>query len=111
MPREYLEIADPSASTTRESARSSRISNGVTRATQLVPVIISLCEVALRGPSIRQELENGAKDVKDLTRDYWTTSREENDRWAAEKQALLDEKAAGEGQEGWNGFEQEMFEK
>ncbi|THH07984.1 hypothetical protein EW145_g3012 [Phellinidium pouzarii] len=60
----------------------------VRKAVQLIPPILALYECALQGASAREEIENGVADGKEANRMYYAKTREENERWAAEKANL-----------------------
>ncbi|KAG6850971.1 hypothetical protein H0H93_005840 [Arthromyces matolae] len=55
---------------------------------QMIPVVEALIEVALRTPTVREELEHGFTKAKELTRDVQKAVKEENERWDAERKSL-----------------------
>ncbi|TDL24250.1 hypothetical protein BD410DRAFT_786359 [Rickenella mellea] len=95
-----LSFPDPTPATT--GTLRTRAGGGITQSVQLIPVFIALVEAAIQGASVRAEIENGAKDMKDANRDYFAAAREENERWVAEKKELTEEKTGKEGNEGWD---------
>jgi len=56
----------------------------------------------MQGASVREEIEIGARDVKETNRAYWASSREENESWEERKEAMMQAKEANEGKEGWD---------
>lgn len=75
-----------------------RTANAVTSSKQLLPVIIALIEVAIRGESVREEIGNGAKDVKEKHHEYAALKKDENTRWAEEALIIADDRATEEGE-------------
>ncbi|KAF8513152.1 hypothetical protein BU17DRAFT_53535 [Hysterangium stoloniferum] len=63
---------------------------------QLLPILLHLIAILINGPSVREELEEGHKQGKELRGLYLTALREENERWAAEKATLLESKPENE---------------
>lgn len=104
VPPAVLNVVDPSPPKNGDQART-RNSSFVQRATQLIPVIIGIAECALQGASVRLELDNGAKDLKDTRQIYWDSLREEKDRWNTQKQTMLDSKAELESKKDWDDTE------
>ncbi len=95
-----LSFPDPTPAAT--GTLRTRAGGSITQSVQLVPVFIALVEAAIQGASVRAEIENGAKDMKDANRDYFAAAREENERWVVEKKELTEEKTEKEGKEGWD---------
>lgn len=64
---------------TRSIAGTSTIS--VCHAAQMIPVILSLINLALETAAVREEIDQGIKDSKDATRDAREAAKRENDHW------------------------------
>jgi len=56
--------------------------------TQMIPVLLSLMHQVLETAIIREELDQGAKDAKDMTREAKEATRIESDRWEKERNAM-----------------------
>ena len=85
------DTADTEASYNMRSARIKGVS-----ADHLFPVLLYLVQVAGEGASVRQELEEGYKQTKEVRAAYFRAMREETERWAAEKAELTEEKPGAE---------------
>lgn len=96
-----LTFPDPDEMTSRTSRL--RTTNSITSSKQLLPVIIALIEIAARGESVREEIENGLTDIKEKNKLFVVTKRDENQRWVEENQKFTEEKKEGEKKEGWDG--------
>lgn len=89
-----LHIPDPLPPAT--GIHRTRAANSVTHCIQLLPILIALVECAMVGASAREEIEHGAQDAKEENRRYYAAVKEENERWAAERDKLLVEKQESE---------------
>lgn len=56
--------------------------------TQMIPVLLSLMHQVLETAIVREELDQGAKDAKDMTREAKEATRIESDRWEKERNAM-----------------------
>ncbi|KAH8119580.1 hypothetical protein DFH11DRAFT_454076 [Phellopilus nigrolimitatus] len=83
--RELAAAAAPSHRSGSEDTLVAASGPPVTHATQLLPPLLALCENALRGASVRVEIEQGCADGREENRVYWAKVREENKRWAEEE--------------------------
>lgn len=54
----------------------------------MIPVLLSLMHQVLETATVREELDQGAKDAKDMTREAKEATRIENDRWEKERNAM-----------------------
>ena len=61
----------------------------IMQSSQMIPVLISLINGALRTNIIRKEVEQGAKDNRDVAKDAKEALRLENERWEEEKKTIL----------------------
>jgi hypothetical protein len=77
--------------------RTTRDAGGVIVAStaQMVPVLSALCERALQCETVRDELEAGFKESRDLGKESREGIRKEGDRWEEVKQAF-EAKGGGE---------------
>jgi hypothetical protein len=87
-----LNFPDPppaAASTHVRMTRTTRDVGGVIVAStaQLVVVLLALCERALQCEAVRDELEAGFKESRDLGKESREGLRKEGDRWDGVKQA------------------------
>lgn len=64
---------------TRSIAGASTIS--VCHAAQMIPVILTLINLALETATVREEIDQGIKDSKDAARDAREAIKRENDNW------------------------------
>ncbi|KAG6885922.1 hypothetical protein C0993_007940 [Termitomyces sp. T159_Od127] len=64
---------------------------------QMIPVLETLIEAALMTPIVREELDNGLKEAKEVTREVQKAIREENDRWDSERKSFEPQKETSEG--------------
>ncbi|KAH0588862.1 hypothetical protein H2248_004653 [Termitomyces sp. 'cryptogamus'] len=55
---------------------------------QMVPVLEALIEATLSTPIVREELDNGFKEAKEVIRGVQRAIREENERWDAERKSF-----------------------
>lgn len=67
-------------------------------ANQLLPILLHLIQAAGEGASVRQELEEGYKQAKEVRAAYLKAIHEETERWAVEKNVLNIAKPEGEKQ-------------
>ena len=84
-------LPPPASATTARSLRSDRVSNdmiNVVQSSQMIPVIVSLVHSALATRIIREEIEQGSKDSKDVFRDAKEAIRIENERWEKERTTI-----------------------
>jgi hypothetical protein len=58
----------------------------------MVPVLLALIDAALGTKAIREEIEEGVKEGKEVTREKWERAKTENERWEAEKEIYIKEK-------------------
>ena len=65
-------------------------------ADHLLPVLLYLIQVVGEGASVRQELEEGYKQAKEVRATYLRVTREETERWATERAELIEEKPGAE---------------
>jgi hypothetical protein len=82
-------LSPPSSSTTH-TTRSTRATNKsgvfVVHSAQMVPVIEALINTAIESKSVRQEIEEGVKDAKEVAKEKAERVKEENERWEAERE-------------------------
>ena len=78
-PDTMLNFPDPTPSDT-ESYRT-RGGFSVSQPIQLLPVLIGLLESAIQTASVRLEMENGLKDIRDCNKEYYTLLRLESELW------------------------------
>lgn len=83
-------------------AYSMRKSEAVTQPIQLVPVLVGLINSAIKGASIREEIENGIRDMKDRNRVYYAAVKAETDRWQAEKEKLQEQEVKNKERKKWD---------
>jgi hypothetical protein len=57
---------------------------------QMVPVIASMLEAAMRTDAIRASLEEAREEIKENTKAYREAIKKENERWDIVKAALED---------------------
>ena len=84
-------LPPPASVPTTRSLRSIRVSNdmlNIVQSSQMIPVIVSLVHSALATRIIREEIEQGSKDNKDVFRDAKEALRIENERWEKERTTL-----------------------
>ena len=84
-------LPPPASAALGRSLRSVRVSNSminVVQTSQMIPVIVSLVQSAIETKIIRDALEQGLKDNKDIARDAKEATRIENDRWEKERQTM-----------------------
>lgn len=55
---------------------------------QMIPVIISLIHSVLGTANIREEIDQGVRDARDIARDAKEATRIENDRWNKERKDM-----------------------
>ena len=82
IPSSVINLPDPCTSEESESRTRSGI---IIHAKHLVPALVGLVEAAVRGPSVREEIENGLADIKQCNQEYWAALREESDKLQAKK--------------------------
>lgn len=86
---------------TRTTRRALEVNGGgnvsIGHTAQMIPVLEALIEAALMTPIVREELDNGLKEVKEVARDAQKAIREENDRWDAERKSFEPPKETSEG--------------
>ncbi|KIM45387.1 hypothetical protein M413DRAFT_442058 [Hebeloma cylindrosporum] len=91
-----LTFPDPSpppnsAVATARSLRSLRQSESmvnVVSSTQMIPVLVSLMHQVLETAIVREELDQGAKNARDMIRDAKEATRIESERWEKERNAM-----------------------
>ncbi|KAG6896801.1 hypothetical protein C0992_005951 [Termitomyces sp. T32_za158] len=85
---------------TRTTRRTSEANGGshafVGHTAQMIPVIEALIEAALMTSIVREELDNGLKEAKEVTREVQKAIREENERWDAERKSFEPPKETSE---------------
>jgi hypothetical protein len=98
MPKDHAlsALPDPSQSDVETSYHMRRARMQTVSADQLLPLLLHLIRIAGEGASVRQELEEGYKQAKEVRAAYFKAMREETERWAAEKAELTKEKPGGE---------------
>lgn len=79
VPTEILDFPDPTPSEI-ETYRT-RAGLSVSQPIQLLPVLIGLLESALQSASVRVEMDNGLKDIRDRNKEYFASLRQESERW------------------------------
>jgi len=52
---------------------------------QMIPVIISLIHLVLETAIVREEIDQGIRDARDIARDAKEATRIENERWEEQK--------------------------
>ncbi|KZV86570.1 hypothetical protein EXIGLDRAFT_840628 [Exidia glandulosa HHB12029] len=88
-----LKIPDP-AESSEAGAYNTRRGVTIAQGVQLLPILIALCEKALRGQSVRAEIEERTAKHAQFNRDaLYAPLKEVNDPWAERRKALLEEKA------------------
>ena len=60
----------------------------VVQSSQMIPVFLSLIHTSLKSAIIRDEIEQGLKDNRDVTRDAREATRLENERWEQERKSM-----------------------
>ncbi|KAF9527302.1 hypothetical protein CPB83DRAFT_856322 [Crepidotus variabilis] len=60
----------------------------VAQSSQMIPVLLALINLALHTSSIRDEIDQGLKDNKDVTKDAKEATRLENERWEEVKKTM-----------------------
>jgi hypothetical protein len=60
----------------------------IVNSSQMIPVLVSLVHSVLETALVREELDQGAKDAKDMTRDAKEATRIENERWEKERNSM-----------------------
>lgn len=76
---------------TARSLRSFRQSENmvnVVSSTQMIPVLVSLMHQVLESAIIREELDQAARDTKDMSREAKEATRIESDRWEKERNTM-----------------------
>jgi hypothetical protein len=58
----------------------------VVHTAQMIPVLISLIHSVLETANIREEIDQGIKDARDIARDAKEAIKIENERWEKEKE-------------------------
>jgi hypothetical protein len=84
-------LPPPASAALGRSLRSVRVSNSminVVQTSQMIPVIVSLVQSAIETKIIRDGLDQGLKDNKDIAREAKEATRIENERWEKEKQTM-----------------------
>lgn len=56
----------------------------------MIPVLVSLIHSVLETANIREEIDQGIKDARDIARDAKEAIKIENERWAKERQDMGD---------------------
>jgi len=95
----HLSIPNPlppptsSAMHNTRNMRSTRDSNRaaytqIVQSAQMIPVVEALIKNAIHTDAIREELDDGVKNGKDLTKRVKEYCRKENEKWEAERKAL-----------------------
>ncbi|KAF9464945.1 hypothetical protein BDZ94DRAFT_1320552 [Collybia nuda] len=102
-----------SVHTTRNMRTSSAISVQVSNSAQMVPVLNALIEAAFDTDLVREELENGAKEGREITRKVREGLRKVHDEWDNERKCtdLTQHKPEGPLQEarvGWQAHKQRI---
>ncbi|TFY76839.1 hypothetical protein EWM64_g7172 [Hericium alpestre] len=80
----------PLASATVHTTRSGQLhGTGITvaSAAQLLPVVEALVELAMTAQSVREEIDAGVKDAKEMTREQREREKEEKERWDVVRKA------------------------
>ena len=62
----------------------------VVHTAQMIPVLISLIHSVLETANIREEIDQGIRDARDIARDAKEAIKNENERWEKEKERLKD---------------------
>jgi len=57
----------------------------VVHTAQMIPVIISLIHLVLETAIVREEIDQGIRDARDIARDAKEATRIENERWEEQK--------------------------
>ncbi|KAF7315395.1 zf-4CXXC-R1 domain-containing protein [Mycena indigotica] len=70
------------------SRRTRSTGTSVVDTVQMIPVLLGLIDAVVETPSIRSELDNIAKEFKDLVRDTKEANRNVNDRWEKVKKEV-----------------------
>ncbi|KAG6920244.1 hypothetical protein DXG01_005013 [Tephrocybe rancida] len=71
---------------TTRSAWESNVTIG--HSAQMIPVVEALISATLETPMVREALEGGVRDAKEMVREVQKATREENDRWDTERKLL-----------------------
>jgi DNA-binding ferritin-like protein len=56
----------------------------------MIPVLISLIHSVLETANVREEIDQGIKDARDIARDAREAIKNENERWDKERQDMED---------------------
>jgi hypothetical protein len=73
---------------TRNMRNSGTTSIQVSNSAQMVPVLNALVEAAFNTDLVREELENGVKEGKEITREVRDRMKKENDEWDMERKRI-----------------------
>ena len=65
--------------------------NTVVHTAQMIPVLISLIHSVLETADIREEIDQGIRDARDIARDAKEAIKIENERWEKEKEKEKEE--------------------
>ncbi|GLB37681.1 hypothetical protein LshimejAT787_0407320 [Lyophyllum shimeji] len=105
-----LSIPDPlpppaNAAVYTRTTRSARDPSGsqsaivIAHSAQMIPIVEALIEASLTTTAVREELESGVKEAKEMTREVKDCIKAENEKWDAERKEL-ESTQQGEAKEG-----------
>ncbi|EJD52504.1 hypothetical protein AURDEDRAFT_111174 [Auricularia subglabra TFB-10046 SS5] len=90
-----VDYPDPTQPLDGAGAYNTRRGVVVAQGSQLLPILLSLCERALRSASVRADIEDQERERPQFNRDdLYGPLKELNDAWVQKKKAFVDEKTA-----------------